>query len=77
MKKKEKTIKNYTFETRDGMYHFKVLKTADGIGHSMSGIYPIIWQTEEGMKKLTRKQTENYCVATAVENGWFPADGNK
>lgn len=75
---KAKEKKNYVFTTADGRFNFKVLKTADGKGHSMGGVYPVIMQTEKGIQKLTRKQTEKMCVEYAATNGWFPvADGNK
>lgn len=72
---KEKTKKNYTLTVVDGKYTFKVIKTADGKAHSMVGQYPVVMQTEEGIKRLTRKQLEKFCVEYAKENGWFAADG--
>ena len=74
---KEKTKKNYEFKTADGRFNFKVLKSADGMAHSIGGFYPVVRQTENGIQKLTRKQTEKWCVEQAIENGWFATDGNK
>lgn len=72
------TKKNYQFKTGDGKYEFKVLKSADGKGHSIGGFYPVVMQTEKGVQRLTRKQTEKMCLEIAIANGWFPvADGNK
>ena len=70
-----KQKKNYEFKTSDGMFHFKVIKTVDGKGRSISGFYPMSMQTEGVLKTLTRKQTENWCVERAKESGWFPVDG--
>ena len=75
---KSKTKKNYEFTTGDGKYEFKVLKSSDGKGHSIGGFYPVVMQTENGVQRLTRKQTEKMCLEIAIDSGWFPvADGNK
>ena len=74
---KTKEKKNYELKTGDGKYTFRVLKSADGIAHSISGAYPIVCQTEKGVQRLTRKQTEKFCLEIAIERGWFPTDGNK
>lgn len=79
---KSKTKKNYVFKTGDGKFRFVVEKQGDGKGCDINGAYPFICQTESGVKKLTRKETENWCLKVAIEMGAFPttpvpADGNK
>lgn len=69
-----KTEKNYTFEVRDGLFHFAVRITADGKPHSITGAYPMICQTEQGRKQLTKRETEKWCSAYAMEQGWYPTE---
>lgn len=68
------TKKNYTFEIRDGQFHFAVRITADGKPHSITGAYPFVQQTEEGLKWLTKRETEKWCSAYASEQGWYPTE---
>jgi len=73
---KTKEIKNYKINVADGRFTFQLTKkSVDGRFHSISVPYPFF----NGKDKLTRKQTENYCLKHAQENGWleFAADGNK
>lgn len=76
---KTKTKKNYEFKTGDGKYRFRVVKSGDGKGCDIKGAYPVICQTETGVKKLTRRETEKWCLEIAISMGAFPttADGNK
>lgn len=74
---KTKEKKNYELKVADGKYTFTILKTVDGKGRSIVGTYPIVCQTEKGVQRLTRKQTEKWCLEIAIENGWFPAADGK
>ena len=77
---KTKEIKNYTIKVADGRFTFQITKkSVDGRYHSISLPYPFYDMVDGKNTKLTRKQTENYCVKHAQENGWlvFAADGNK
>ena len=66
---KTKTKKNYEFTTGDGKFNFRVLKPNGDKGYSISGFYPIVCQTETGVRKLTRKETIDWCIKTAREAG--------
>jgi len=73
---KTKEIKNYTIKVADGRFTFQMTKkSVDGRYHSISLPYPF----SDGNGRLTKKQTEKYCLDYARENGWlvFAADGNK
>lgn len=69
MKKKEKEIKNYEFTTADGNFHFRVIKPNGVKGYSISGPYPIIHQTETGLRRLTKKEAIAWCIKIANEAG--------
>ena len=66
---KEKVKKVYEFKTGDGKFSFRMLEKIDGRVCSIGGAYPMFNQTG----KLTRKQTEKWCVEIAIENGWIKA----
>lgn len=65
----EQTKNNYEFTTRDGKFTFKVLKPKGIQSYSITGSYPMIAQTENGLHKYTRKETIKWCVATALSRG--------
>ena len=73
---KTKEKKNYEFTTGDGKFTFKVLEPIGASSYSISGFYHVIMQTESGVRKLSRKETINCCIQTAIEQGRM-ADGNK
>lgn len=71
---KKKEVKNYAIKVADGKFTFQMTKTsADGKYHSLQVPYPF----RDGKVRLTRKQTENYCLNYAREKGWLElaADG--
>lgn len=71
---KKKEIKNYEIKVADGRFTFQMTKkSADGRYHSIQLPYPFT----DGNGRLTKKQTENYCLNYARENGWLElaADG--
>ena len=71
---KNKEIKNYAIKVADGKFTFQMTKTsADGKYHSLQ--VPYLFR--DGKVRLTRKQTENYCLNYAREKGWLElaADG--
>ena len=68
-KKTTKKVKPYTFEVVDGNFHFRVLKPNGVRGYSISGPYPVIHQTEAGLRRLTKKETVDWCLKTAKDAG--------
>ena len=65
----KKKVKPYILEIVDGNFHFRVIKP-DGIkGYSISGPYPIVCQTASGMRRLTKKETLEWCIRTAKDAG--------
>lgn len=64
-----KKVKPYEFTTGDGKFNFRVIKPNGVKGYSISGFYPIISQTETGLRKLSRKETIEWCIKTAKDAG--------
>lgn len=65
----DQTKNNYEFTTRDGRFTFKVLKPRGIQSYTISGTYPMIIQTENGLHKNTRKETIKWCVSVALSRG--------
>ena len=75
-----KTKKDYTIKVADGRFTLSLNSvSADGRKHSVSVPFPFVNMDADGnMKKLTRKQTENWCLDVLREQGVLAAaDGNK
>lgn len=75
-----KTKKDYTIKVADGRFTLSLNNvSADGRKHSVSVPYPFVSMGADGkMKKMTRKQTENWCLEVLREQGILAAaDGNK
>ena len=68
-KKTKKEQKNYEFTTADGKFNFRVIKPNGVKGYSISGFYPVISQTETGLRKLSRKEVIAWCLKVAHEDG--------
>lgn len=69
---KEKKL--YKIISGDGKFTFQMLvKSPDGLIHSIQVPYPMTNYADGKHIKLSRKQTENYCLKHAQENDWFPA----
>lgn len=66
---KEKEIKNYEFTVVDGNFRFKVLKPKGTGAYSICGVYPVVHQMENGIRRLTRKETIAWCIKVANEAG--------
>ena len=63
--------KNYEIEMADGKFIFRMTrKSADGRMHSITVPYPLMIEK----KRLTKKQTETYCLDYARGNGWLELD---
>lgn len=60
---KAKETKNYTIKVADGRFTLQMTKKSpDGRFHSVSVPYPLVMAVDGIKKKLTRKQTEAYCL---------------